>query len=183
MKTAHVCGFEGGDKMPKRMENGKEIEVNNADIIVLQRIFYAMQDVCTTEERRQWEEDRMLAITQRLTRMGGGSGGVPGGIDAGLAAIEEAEAKHGARLIAYKKELERAEKILDGISNPNLRTFVILMYVHMLPGEEVRKRLNMTEYGFKRARRLIEQAPDMASVEWTDKYILKEKLDIRPKNT
>lgn len=169
--------------MPKRMENGKEIEVNNADIIALQRVFYAMQDVCATEERRMWEEDRMLAITQRLTRMGGGSGGVPGGIDAGLAAIEEAESKHSVRLIEYKKELQRAEEILNGISNPNMRTFVVLLYVHMLPGEEVRKRLNMTDYGFKRARRMIEQAPDMASAEWTDKYILAENLKTSPQNT
>ena len=171
--------------MPKRMENGKEIEVNNADIIALQRVFYVMQDVCTTEERRQWEEDRMFAITQRLARMDGGGrgGGVPRGIDAGFAAIEEAETKHGARLMEYKRELEHAEEILCGISNPNMRTFVILLYVHQLPGEEVRKRLNMTDYGFKRARKLIEQAQDMASAEWNDKYVLTKNLDSRPKNT
>lgn len=183
MKTAHVCGFEGGDEMPKRMENGKEIEVNNADIIALQRVFYVMQDVCTTEERRQWEEDRLFAITQRLTRMGGGSGGVPGGIDAGLSAIEEAETKHMAKLMEYSRELERAEEILCSISNPNMRTFVILLYVHQLPGEEVRKRLNMTDYGYKRARKKIEQAQDMASAEWNDKYVLAKNLDTPSKNT
>ena len=84
--------------MPKRMENGAEVEVNNVDIITLQRLFYAMQDVCTTEERCEWENDRMYSITQRLTRTGGG-GGVPSGLDAGLAAIEEAEAKHRMRLM------------------------------------------------------------------------------------
>lgn len=168
--------------MPKRMENGAEIEVNNVDIITLQRLFYAMQDVCTTEERCEWENDRMYSITQRLTRTGGG-GGAPSGLDAGLAAIEEAEAKHRTRLMEYKKELSRAERILGGIRNPNMRTFVMLMYVFMLPGEEVRKRLNMTEYGFKRARKLIEQAHDMASAEWIDKYVLAENLDLNPKNT
>ena len=160
--------------MPKRMENGTEIEVNNADILVLQRVFYAMQDVCITEERCQWEEDRMFSISQRLTGMGGGKG-VPRGLESGLAAIEQADKKHRSSLKKYQSELEAADRILSGIENPNMRTFVILLYVMMLPGEEVRKRLNMTEYGFKRARRLIEEAENMAQAEWTDRYVLRKK--------
>ena len=168
--------------MPKRMENGTEIEVNNADILVLQRVFYAMQDVCMTEERCQWEEDRMFSISQRLTGMGGGKG-VPGGLESGLAAIERADAKHRASLSKYRHELEAAERILSGIENQNMRTFVILLYVMMVPGEEVRKRLNMTEYGFRRARRLIEEAESMAQAEWTDRYVLRKKSGQGGKNT
>ena len=37
---------------------------------------------------------------------------------------------------------------------------------------EVRRELNMTEYGFNRARNAIERAKDMQSVVWRERYIM-----------
>lgn len=153
-------------------ENGKEVEVQNRDILVLQRIFYAMQDVCAMEERCQWVEDRLYKITQTLSSQPGG--GERKTFADNLASMEKSESAYKASLRRYQKELEEAEAILAGISNPNMRTFVTLVYVLMLSGEEVRKRLNMTEYAFKRARKAIESADNMASVVWVDKYVLAE---------
>lgn len=168
-------------KVLKRVENGKEIVVQNADIIVLQRIFYAMQDVCATEDRCQWEDDRLFHITQHLSHTPGG-GEKKGLVDS---IISRAEAKDNYRrqLQQYQAELNAAEEILTGIKNPNMRTFVVLLYVLMLPGEEVRKCLNMTEYGFKRARKSIEDAESMQTAEWVDKYVLRSKNEKVSKNT
>lgn len=167
--------------MLKRVENGKEIVVHNADIIVLQRIFYAMQDVCTSENQCQWEEDRLFHITQHLSHTTGG--GVRKGLDDGIVSRMEAKEAYRASLQQYQAELKAAEDILCSIRNPNMRTFVMLLYVLMLPGEEVRKRLNMTEYGFKRARKAIEEADSMQAAEWVDKYVLADDAEKFSKNT
>lgn len=167
--------------MLKRVENGKEIVVQNADIIVLQRIFYAMQDVCLSEDRCQWEEDRLFHITQHLSHTTGG--GAKKGLDDGIVSRMEAKEKYREQLQQYQAELKAAEDILSGIKNPNMRTFVVLLYVLMLPGEEVRKRLNMTEYGFKKARKSIEEAKNMLAAEWTDRYVLADATEKISKNT
>ena len=49
-----------------------------------------------------------------------------------------------------------------------------MMYVDGLPPEKVREELNLTEWGFRRARDSVEQAPDMQSVVWREKYIVEE---------
>lgn len=167
--------------MLKRVENGKEIVVQNADIIVLQRIFYAMQDVCTMEDRCQWEEDRLFHISQHLSHTSGG--GEKKGLDDGIISRMEAKDNYRSQLQQYQAELNAAEEILSGIKNPNMRTFVVLLYVLMLPGEEVRKRLNMTEYGFKRARKAIEEAESMQAAKWVDKYVLGIKDEKVSQNT
>lgn len=167
--------------MLRRVENGKEIVVQNADIIVLQRIFYAMQDVCATEERCQWEEERMFHITQHLSHTSGG--GEKKGLDDGVASRMEARENYCRQLQQYQAELNAAEEIINNIGNPNMRTFVVLLYVLMLPGEEVRKRLNMTEYGFKRARKAIEDADSMQNAEWTDRYVLADSTEKNSQNT
>lgn len=167
--------------MLKRVESGKEIVVQNADIIVLQRIFYAMQDVCAMEDRCQWEEDRLFHITQHLSHTSGG--GEKKGLDDGIISRMEAKDNYRSQLRQYQAELEEAEKILSSIKNPNMRTFVTLLYVLMLPGEEVRKRLNMTEYGFKKARKAIEDAESMQTAEWADRYVLANGSEKISKNT
>lgn len=76
------------------------------------------------------------------------------------------------QISAYMHELKTAEKIINGIASRTMRTFVVMMYVDNLSPETVRRELNMTEWGFRRARDSVEQAQDMQSVVWREKYIL-----------
>ena len=48
----------------------------------------------------------------------------------------------------------------------------MMKYVMGLQDGEIRQQLNMTRWGFDRARRSVEDAPDMASVKWRERYIL-----------
>ncbi|MBE5791641.1 MAG: DUF1492 domain-containing protein [Clostridiales bacterium] len=157
--------------MLKRIENGKEIVVNNRDIIVLQRVFFAMQDVCALEQKYQWEEDRLFHITAHLSPAAGG--GARKGHDDGVLDGMEKKDEYFKSAEKYKNELKEAEDIINSIENKNMRTFVVLMYVFMMNGEEVRKRLNMTQYSFQQARKAIEDAENMQKAVWHDRYMLK----------
>ena len=158
----------------KRMENGHGIEVRNADILVLQRAAYAMQDICALEEQLKWQEDRRFFAAQRFGQSR--SGGSKAGLEAGLAAMDETKRRYEERLAECKEELKAAEKIIGGIRNANMRTFVVMVYVMMLAGREVRMRLNMSEYAFRQAREAIEQAESMEAAQWPEKYVMKKEI-------
>lgn len=154
-------------------ERVQEPRIKNRDIPLLARVLHVMQDVCSLEKRCEWTRDRMYNITQYLTGMPGGSG-VPTGLDATFAAMDGIYEEHREQILAYMRELKRAERILNGIQSRTMRTFVVMLYVDGLPPEKVREELNLTEWGFRRARECIEQAPDMQSVKWREKFILEE---------
>lgn len=61
---------------------------------------------------------------------------------------------------------------MNGIGNPFIRTFVTMMYIENLSTKTVRSELNLSEWGFKRARQAVEQTDDMGSVVWRERYIL-----------
>ncbi len=147
--------------------------IRNKDIPLLARVLYIMQDVCSLEKRREWQKERMFNCTQRFNGMPNGKG-VPRGIDAALAAIDELNEEHKEQVLSYVRELKAAEKIINSISSRTMRTFVTMLYVDNLPPEQVRKELNLTEWGFRMARDSIEQAKDMESVVWREKYIIKK---------
>lgn len=147
--------------------------VKNRDIPLLARVLYVMQDVCSLEKRCEWQRDRMFNITQHMTGMPGGKG-VPTGFDAALAAIDGINEEHRDRIADYMRELKTAERIVNSIPSRTMRTFVVMMYIDGLPPEKVREELNLSEWGFRRARDSIEQARDMASVVWREKYIVGE---------
>ena len=115
----------------------------------------------------------MFNITQHMTGMPGGKG-VPTGFDAALAAIDGINEEHRDRIADYMRELKTAERIVNSIPSRTMRTFVVMMYIDGLPPEKVREELNLSEWGFRRARDSIEQARDMASVVWREKYIVGE---------
>ena len=94
------------------------------------------------------------------------------GFDSVYAAMDSLNEDQREKLLAYTKELERAEKIINGIQSQTMRTFVLLMYVDGLSPDKVREELNMTEWGFRKARDCIEKAPDMGSVIWQERYVL-----------
>ena len=144
--------------------------IKNRDIRILDRVLYTMQAVYSLEKRKEWQNDRMYKITQTVSCMPGG-GSQPTGFDAVYAILDELNIEHCEKIRAYRRELKEAENILNGISNLKMRTFVVMLYVDQMPDIAVRRELNMTEYGFNRARNAIEQAESMKSVKWHERYI------------
>lgn len=147
--------------------------IMNRDIPKLQKVVSLMQDIRALEERRVWQRERMLNITQHLSGMPGS--GEPRGLDAAYAALSELETEHQELVKLYVRELKAAERIVNSIGNPTMRTFVTLMYVLDMAPQDVRAELNMTEWGFRRARTTVEQAKGMDRVVWRQRYIFQDK--------
>lgn len=145
--------------------------IKNKDILLLSHVLYTMQEVSSLERRRAWQQDRMYSMTQNFSGMPSGKGPAKG-FDSVYAAMDSLNEDQREKLLAYTKELERAEKIINGIQSQTMRTFVLLMYVDGLSPDKVREELNMTEWGFRKARDCIEKAPDMESVIWQERYVL-----------
>ena len=160
------------NKEPVPEEEGTRM-IRNRDIIPLSHILYAIQDVSTTEQMRQWQQDRLYAMTQRITGMPGG-GSQPTGYEENMATIGELEEKYGKECQEYTRELLKAEKILNGIKSRTMRTFVVMRYVFGIGNSEIMKRLNMKRRRFEQACKAIEQAPDMEHVQWQERFSLKE---------
>lgn len=145
--------------------------IRNRDIPLLSRVLYVMQDVCSLETRQEWQRERMFNITQKITGMPGAKG-QPNGFDAAYAALDELCDEQKGRIAAYVRELKAAEKIINEIPSRTMRTFVLMMYVDELPAATIQQELNMTRWGFERAREMIEQADCMANVKWREKYVI-----------
>lgn len=145
--------------------------IKNRDILLLSHVLYTMQDVSSLERRLAWQQERLYSVTQNLSGMPSGKGPAKG-FDSVYAAMDGLNDEQREKLLAYTKELEQAEKIINGIESRTMRTFVLLMYVDGLPPEKVREELNMSEWGFRKARDCIEKAPDMESVIWQERYVL-----------
>ncbi len=158
------------------MEEGRfqPVTIRNRDIPILSDVLCIMQEVRMAEERSAWQRDRLENITPHLTGMPGG-GGLPKGMDEAFAAISELEETQAQECVKYAKTLKKAQEILNGIANQTMRTFVKMKYVFETPDTEIRKELNMTRRGFDRARKCVEDAPNMAAVRWQDKYIVAKK--------
>jgi hypothetical protein len=153
-------------------ERSRDVRVvRNKDIPILAQVLSTMQLVCSLEGRCQWQRDRLYNITRWITGMPR-SKSPPQGLDAAFAAIDDTNAAHGKQIAQYLHELKVAERIVNGIESRTMRAFVVLMYIEGLPPEQVREELNLTEWGFRRARESIEQAEDMKSVVWREKYII-----------
>lgn len=151
--------------------------MNNRDIPLLTRIFYIMQDIRSLQHRSDFQADQLTSTTKRLTGMPGG-GGLPHGFDAIIGELEELNSYYGEKIEEYVKELRKAENILNGIRDQNMRTFVRMFYVDQLAQTEVIRELEMTDYQFERARRLIEEAECMRKVDWPNRF----KLTSEPKS-
>ena len=149
------------------------VPIRNRDIPLLSRVLYTMQDVCATEQKRMWLQDRLWNITQKLTGMPGGSG-FPQGLDAPLADISDMEEQYRAELPGFCAELKEAEEILNAIPVSEMRTFVTMKYVIGMTRKEIMVRLNMRRWQYDRLCENIEQAQDMAHVVWPERYRLRE---------
>lgn len=142
-------------------------KIVNKDIRLLRAVLYTMQDVCNTEQRRQWAQDRLWNMTQKITGMPGGHG-APAGLEGSFAAISEIEEMYSEKCAEYARELAQAEEIINAIPSREMQTFVVMKYVMDIPRKEILARLNMKRWRFERISACIEQAEDMAHVDWAD---------------
>ena len=154
-------------------ESKKPVVIRNRDIPILADVLPTMQLVNQTERRLDWQHDRMLSINQHISGMPGG-GSLPKGLEDAFAMLEEAGEAHEGQLKQYNHELRAAERVLNAIESRTMRAFVVMKYVMDVPDAEIRRELNMSEWGFNRARKAIEEAETMASVVWRERYILAE---------
>ncbi len=143
------------------------VKVKNRDVLLLARVLYTMQDVCATERKRLWQQDRLWNITQKITGMPG-SHGEASGLERHFATITEIEERYEAEFAEYVEELQQAETILNGIESRTMRTFVTMRYLLAMQNREVMARLNLKRRRFEYLCRLIEDEPDMktAEVKW-----------------
>lgn len=145
--------------------------MRNRDIPLLRDVAATMELVTDTEKTLDFTHDRMMNISSHLSGMPGG-GALPKGLETAFALLEEAGEAHGAQVRQYVKELRQAERVINAIESRNMRAFVIMKYMLNMPDRAIRRALNMTEYGFNRARRSVEEAENMESVRWNETYIL-----------
>ena len=97
--------------------------IRNRDIELLTRIFYIMQDIRSLQRRSDFQNDLLYSTTKRLTGMPGG-GGLPHGFDVIIGELEEMNRDYGEKINDYVRDLRKAEKILNGIPDKAMRTFV-----------------------------------------------------------
>lgn len=157
--------------MNKNVITGGTIIVKNKDIPILANVFAVMQLVNRSEATLNWQHDKILNISQHITGMPGG-GSLPEGLDSALASLQEAGEIHEDNVRQYLHELHAAERILNGIESRTMRAFVVMRYCMNMSDAEIRRDLNMSEYGVARAKKAVEEAKNMASVVWRERYIL-----------
>lgn len=143
--------------------------MKNQDIELLTRIFYIMQDIRSLQHRSDFHEQQLYSTTKRLTGMPGG-GGMPHGFDSIIGELEEVNHEYGDKIAEYVADLKKAERILNGIEHPKMKTFVRMVYVDQVAQAEVMRELELTEYQFDKARKSIEEAENMKKVHWQDKF-------------
>lgn len=154
-------------------DTGAVVTVRNRDVVALKNVKSLMSQIESIERRIKWQRERMQNITQHLSWTHGGGAVV--GMDDAFEKLSEMEESHKELIAQYAKEMRRAEGILSGIESMSMRAFVNLTYLEMMGAAQVRERLGMSEYGYKRARRAIETAQDMRQVKWHEKYMTDEK--------
>ena len=143
--------------------------VKNKDILLLQEVPMLQVDIVSLEQRKNWERARMDNITQHLSAFSGG-GGNRIGMDETLSDIEELEEKHRSLIKQYTRAIRRAERIINGIASHQMRTLVTLLYLDNVPDRAVQALLHMSRWTFENARKTVEEAPNMESVKWYDRY-------------
>lgn len=148
------------------------VKIRNRDIPLLSRVLYIMQGVSATEQIRQWQQDRLWNITQKITGLPGG-GGVPGGYEKNFSAIGEIEEKYATQCDEYTQEMQEAEAVLNAIKSETMRIFVMMKYVLHIPDRRIMRELNIRRWKLDKISRAIEEAESMDKVVWSERYALK----------
>ena len=143
--------------------------IRNKDIPALSRLLYTIEEIKGTEEKRSWQQDRLWNITRKITGGPiGKGGGEPGGIDANFAAICELEETYDAQIAQYTRQMLETKRILDAIPSQTMRVFVDMRYVRCLSRRDIMDRLSLKKWKYQAYCERIEQAEDMAHVQWTE---------------
>lgn len=150
-------------------EERKARIARNKDIPLLREVGDVMLEIEALEKRRKWEKDRMYHITQQLSGSAGG-GNAPCGYDEAFAAVADIEEKHRLMIKQYIRKINKASQLILDLPSQKMRTFVRMMYMDNETDVNVRKKLKMSRWAFDNARRAVEQAEDMQSVIWNDRY-------------
>ena len=163
----------------KTAPEAESVPVRNRDIPKLCAVPAIMQEIIGLEERRAWQRSRAENVTQHLTGMPGG--GEPHGLDTVFAAISALEEEHEKKCARYIREVQEAERILDAIPSRTMRAFVTMRYMLGSTNRQIMRELNLSRWGFESARRSVEEAPDMAHVNWQERFFLAGEREILPK--
>ena len=152
-----------------RRENNPDEEagrktIRNRDVMVLSHVLYTIQDLRIAEQMRDWQQDRLYSMTQRITGMP--CGGNPQDIGDKIAAVGELEKKYSKQCTEYLRALKNIEIILNKINDGKLRTFVVMRYVFQMENTKIMTELNMKRRKFEQMCKAVEQAPDMEHVVW-----------------
>lgn len=147
----------------------KPVKIANRDILPLRELLGVMQNVRQAEKMQMWQRVRMQKITASLSDMPGGGGNK--GLDDAISTLDELNREQISMCRQYIRSMRRAQRILDGIPNGTMRAFVVMKYVMGISDSEIRRELCMTRRGFDRAVHAVQDAPDMASVKWQERYL------------
>ena len=153
--------------------NSGTVYVKNRDIILLDRAQSLLAEVCALEEKREKLRELRFKATSSISGMP--HGGKARGLDEIVAEIDEMDEKYAMRLRMYLREQRQADAILEGIACLDMRAFVRMVYVEKRARAYVISTLKMREWGYRQARKNIENARDMAHARWQNSFVLREK--------
>ena len=139
----------------------------NQELKTISQVYYTMQDILSVARRRDWVRESLFNVTQRLTGMPR-SGGLPQGIDSGLARLDEMERAYTDALLGGVEELSEAQRILDSIGRMELRVFVQMLYLDGFSGAEVRRELGLSKWKFDKIRQNVESAERLSEAKWPE---------------
>lgn len=139
----------------------------NPELKTITRVYYTMQDAMSAERRREWVRESLFSVTQQITGMPRG-GGLPQGIDSGLARLDELDRAYTEAVLRATEELCEAQRILDSIGRMELRVFVQMLYLDGFSGAEVRRELGISKWKFDKIRQSVENAERLAEAKWPE---------------
>ena len=166
---------------PVASERRKPTLVWNKDINILQNVLYIMHDISQNEYMREWQQERMTNISARLDGSFSGSGTAKG-LDEAFAKLSGLDEEYQQLCKDYGGQLKEAQKILRGIKSRSMKSFVIMRYMMKKSDIQIRKDLNMSRRSFEQAKESVENAPNMAAVEWKERYVMADPETEENKN-
>lgn len=147
-------------------------KIRNRDVITLSKANGLWAGLEAVQKRLDWLNDKKYSMTQVMNGMP--SAHTKKGLDDLYADIDEVQREMEEERQEFFRAIAAAQKILKGIENLNMRTFVRMKYYHCEPDSYIQKQMGMSRKQFESACESIENAPCMGKVRWEEKYRLAE---------
>lgn len=157
--------------MGQEKREARVYTIRNVDALALTQVRIMKQELKITELKRA----ELRALHRRAVRACEGDVSAADAIsdvDAVHKKLAENEALYARRIEACAKAIRDAEETLARIENPGMRLFVTLLYERGETHKYVMAKLGLSRRSFEKLRKTVEDAPDMASVVWADKWVL-----------